>query len=364
MAKRKKQGHKWFLIGMVIYAFVFLAVTAVGLSFFWNFIDAYEQSRPKNTVNTYMEQLTQEDMCVGSRELLSRIDHHIQSEEECFRIIRDSLTEEVTCAKKSSACTETRQVYVLRCGERVIGQFAISTEETDKYGFAQWSVTEESFDFSHLMGEAVSVTVPQEFTVSANGKVLDSSYITESGIPYALLEEFYDDYLMPTMVTYTVDHFLGTVSLEVKDTQGSLVFIGENTDMDAFLNNCTQAEKEQLETLFTGFLEKYVKFTSSARGTVSRNYKELCAYLVPDGALAQRLWSAADGLQWAQSKGDAIASITIHHCVRLDEERYLCDATYLVNTVGMKGTVQTSNNIKAIFVQTDSGLRVETITSY
>lgn len=364
MAKQKKKGSHRFLVGMVVYALVFLALTAMGLKFFWDFIAAYEQSRPKNSVVAYVEALTPEQMYAHSQESLSRIDHHIQSEEECVRIVADSLTEEITYAKKAGECTDTRQVYVLRCGQQVIGEFAITPEETDKYGFAHWEVTEQHFDFSYLEGQAVSVTVPQEYTVRAGGSVLDESYITESGIRYPLLEEFYDDYELPTMVTYTADHFLGTVSMEVTDPEGNPVEIGEDTDMDALLDNCTEAERQELEAIVKGFLEKYVKFSGSASRAVSINFKELKAYLVPDGTLSQRLWSAADGLKWAQSNGDTIASITLHHFVRLEEGRYLCDATYLVDTIGRKGTVQTTNNIKLIIVQTEVGLRVESMTSY
>ena len=364
MAKRKKGGKRGFLVGMLIYAVIFLAITGIGLKFFWDFIDAYEHSRPKNTVNAYMEGLTAEKICDGSQELLSWVDPQIQSREECCRIIRDSLTQELTCAKNAGECTDDRQVYVLRCGEDLIGTFAITAGEEDKYGFPRWEVTEERFDFPHLVGQAVSVTVPAEYTVTANGSVLDDSYHTETGIHYDLLEEFYDDYTLPTLVTYTVDRFLGTMSLEVTDPAGNPVQIGADTDRNTFLDNCTDEEKDQLEALVNGFLNKYVKFSGSKSKTVISNFSALSAYLVPGGALSQRLWSAADGLKWAQSHGDTLDSIEIHHYVRLDEDRYLCDATYLVNTIGKKGTVQTSNNIKIIALQTESGLRVEAITSY
>lgn len=38
----KKRGSHIFFVGMVIYAVIFLALTAVGLKFFWDFIEAYE----------------------------------------------------------------------------------------------------------------------------------------------------------------------------------------------------------------------------------------------------------------------------------------------------------------------------------
>ena len=360
----KKRGSHIFFVGMVIYAVIFLALTAVGLKFFWDFIEAYEQSRPKNTANAYLEALTVEKMCAGAEPWFSQLDHSIQSEEACIGIIRDSMGEDITYAKKAGECTDTRQILVLRCGKQVIGQMTMDAVETDKYGFSRWEVTDAEFDFSYLEGKPVSVTVPQAYTVSINGRVLDESYITESGIHYALLEEFYDQYTLPTMVTYQADRFLGALSLEVSDPDGNPVSIGEDTDRNALLDNCTEAEQEELKKLTEGFLEKYVQYCSSANGSITRNYYQLKAYLVPDGVLAQRLLSAIDGLQWAQSYSDRIHSVQIHHYVRLDAQRYLCDATYVVDTYGLKGLVQTTNHIKIIAVQTESGLRVEAMTSY
>lgn len=360
----KKRGSRTFWVGMVIYAVIFLALTAVGLKFFWDFVEAYEQSRPKNTANAYLEALTVEKMCAGAEPWFSQLDHSIQSEEACIGIIRDALAEDITYAKKAGECTDTRQILVLRCGKQVIGQMTMNAAETDKYGFSRWEVTDAEFDFSYLEGQPVSVTVPQAYTVSINGRVLDESYVTESGIHYPLLEEFYDQYELPTLVTYQADGFLGTLVPEVTDSAGKSVSIGKDTDVDTLLGNCTDGERAELKTLTEGFLEKYVQYSSSANGAITRNYYQLKAYLVPDGVLAQRLLSAIDGLQWAQSYSDRINSVQIHHYIRLDAQRYLCDATYVVDTYGLKGLVQTTNNIKIIAVQTENGLRVEAMTSY
>lgn len=360
----KKRGSHKFLVGMIVYAVIFLALTAVGLKFFWEFIDAYEQSRPKNTVKAYLEALTVEQMCAGAEPWFSQLDHTIQSEEACIGIIRDSLKEDVTYAKKAGECTDTRQVLVLRSGKQTIGQMTMDAVETDQYGFSRWKVTDAKYDFSYLEGEPVTVTVPQTYAVSVNGCVLDERYITESGIHYPLLEELYDQYELPVMVTYRAAGFLGQQSATVTDPTGAAVTIDADTDMDALLENCTAQEQEALTALVNGFLEKYVQYCGSSTGMVSGNFVALKAYLVPNGALAERLWTASDGLRWAQSNSDKIESIDIHHYVRLADGRYLCDATYLVNTWGRRGLVQTTNRIKLIAVQTDVGLRVEAMTSY
>ena len=95
MAKKAKVFSGKFLAGILIYAVVFLVVAGIGLGVFWKFIEAYEISRPKNTLKAYVEQLTAEQMCDASDELYATIDQHVQSREQFDRVIRDSVTEKL-----------------------------------------------------------------------------------------------------------------------------------------------------------------------------------------------------------------------------------------------------------------------------
>ena len=182
--------RKGFVIGMILYAVIFLALVGVGLNYFWDFIDAYEQSRPINTVKAYVNQLSKEEISQASDALLDQLDENIRTREESIQFICDSMAEAISYAKKSSESTETRQVYVLRSGKQVVGGFTITAGDADKFGFQRWVVTEQNFDFSHLMGQKISITVPSEYIVSINGNVLDERYMTESGIQYDAIEEF------------------------------------------------------------------------------------------------------------------------------------------------------------------------------
>ena len=87
-------------------------------------------------------------------------------------------------------------------------------------------------------------------------------------------------------------------------------------------------------------------------------------YLVPNGELAKRLYTAIDGLQYAQSWGDTIKEITINRMVDLGENRYLCDVTYMVDNYSKSGLTTTENNLKLFIVDGDYGLRIEAMTRY
>ena len=91
---------------------------------------------------------------------------------------------------------------------------------------------------------------------------------------------------------------------------------------------------------------------------------ELGKSLVPNGALFNRLRTAIDGLTFAQSGGDKLTQTTVNRYIPLEDGCYLCDVSYVVSTIGKKGAVDTTNNMKIIFVSTEDGLKVEAITSY
>ena len=364
MRKEKKRVRHPLLLGMVLYAVVILAAAAFGLRWLWNYMEAYENTRPEHTITAYMEQLTDAHICESAAELVDSIDHNLQSREECLEKIGDVLSGGITYAKKTSASTDTTTVYVLRCGSRVIGSVEMSVVEVDDYGFSHWAVTGESFDFSFLIGKGAAVTVPEEFTVTFNGTVLDERYITEQGILYENLEDFYDFYALPTIVTYEVPAILGEGELTVTDREGDPVEITADTDYNVFLSNCSDEEIGELDPFVDAFLTRYVAFTGSAFKSSETNYKKLVEYVLKDSDLHTRMQLALDGLAWAQSWGDKLVSVTVNQYIGIGDGRYICDATYLVDTTGKEGVVQTTNNARFVIVETESGYKVERLISY
>lgn len=365
MAKKAKRFKYGFLLGMVIYAVLFLTLTFFGLRYFWDFIAAFEESRPLNTINAYMDQLTVDHICDSQTDLLKLAEDELVSEDVCRQLMKDALKDEITYAKKSSESTDTKTVYVLRSGSRIIGSVTMTATEIDEYNFARWKISEETFDLSFILGEkSYSVTVPEEFKVYVNGVQLDESYIVETGLKYSAVERLYKDFDLPTMVTYKASVPLGECVGVVKDADGNEIAIDENTDYNVFLENCTEAERTELKTFSEVFIDRYVIFTGNANDNAKGNYRSLLEYVVADSDLASRMKMALDGLSYAQSKGDEIASIKINRFISLGDGRYICDVTYEVDTTGRNGVVRTTNNVQIIAVRTEEGLKAESLASY
>lgn len=367
MAKKqkKKRSFLWFLLGMVIYAVVFLAAVNFGLKAFWNYMEAYENSRPKIAINAYMDGLTEEHICDLSQDLIDQVDHNVQSVEQCRTYIMDAI-DGINYAKKSSECTDTRQVFVLRTGKTVIGEFSIIAQEADEYGFTPWAVEGESFDVSvlNLFGSDYEVTVPYDHTVTVNGTVLDESYVTNEKIIYEEIEDYYEKYDLPYRVTYAVQPIMGEMNVVITDPAGNEVTFDENTDWTQYFHNCSDDETAALDDFTAKYVDRYVAFTGSTRKNRKTNYGKLIDYVVEGSDFASRLYNAIEGLEFGQSQGDKVISLVANHQVRLEEGRYLCDITYEVDTTGKKGVVRTTTNAKLIVVQSTDGLRVESMNIY
>ncbi len=361
--KKKNRGGFWFTFFMIIYVAAFLVGIYYGLGFLWNYMEAYEASRPNNTVNAYMQQLTNEHIVDMNQDVIDQVDHNLQSEEECRQVMLAELGDGVRHAKKTKECTETRMVYVLRAGSKVVGEFVIEANEPDQYGFTTWEVAGEEFDLSYLIGQSQSVTVPDSCIVTVNGTALDESYIVEDNIPYEDIEEYYDDYDLPCQVTYEAGPLLGEFEMAVTNADGSAASFDENTDWSAYYLNCTADELKALDDFTALFLERYVAFTGSNKNTRHTTYNALVQHVLEGSDLATRLKDAIAGLQFGQSKGDEIVSIDTHLHIRLDD-KFLVDMTYEVDTTGKEGVVRTTTNARLLIVETEKGLKVESIIIY
>lgn len=359
MAKNSKNRRWIFPIVLLAYALVFLVGTAIGLDYLWDYMDAYERTRPHTALNAYMEKLTPEYIADGCDELIAKIDRGVQSEDACRKMIVNSLSEKITCAKKTTESTENHHVYVVRCGAKIIGTMEMDRNGEEVQGLTTWQVTKDSFDLSYLVTNPKTITVPENFSVYAGDTLLSKDYITKDKLQYSLLKEFYSSFTLPSMVTYTAGPFLGEVELTAKDAEGNAVVFDENTDMNAFLTRATDAEKKDLDKIIEDFLTYHMKMSANAGNSPTANYNALKKYMVPNGDLSKRMKEAIGGLKWITDRGAKMKSINTAEYISLGDGRYMCDVTYVVNVYGLGGRIDTTTRVKLILLETDNGLKAE-----
>lgn len=365
-AKKPQKRRRWgFAIFMVLYALVILGAAAWGLGKFWDYMDAYEGTRIQHTIDAYMEKVTPQYVCDRSGDLIDSIDHHLQSEEDCKKVILDYLSGGISYARKVSECTDTRTVYVLRSGGKVIGQVELVPTGASRYGFTPWAVREDNFDLSFLVGQPATITVDDTMQVYAGEALLDESYVTETGLEYEAVEDFYGELNLPYKLTYTAGPILGKTLLHAVDAQGERVEITSEADLDPYLNNCSEAVHKELDAFNLNFIDRYVRYLTSRRDNRLYNYEQLIPLLVDGSDLEKRVSNAYEGLEFGQSQSDTIVSFSSNHIIDLGDSQYLCDVTYEVDTLGRDGELHRSvNNAWLFLVRADSGLMVERLLSY
>ncbi len=358
MGDRKRK--RWiFPIALLIYALVLLVAIAVGLHWLWDYADAYQKSRPDTALQLYMERLDSEYVVNCCDELIDKIDHNLQSQQQCRQALLQALTEEFTCTKKVSASSENHYVYTIRCGAKVIGIMEMECIRQTDSALVPWQVTKEQFDLSYLLTEPISITVPDHYTVQVFGNTLDKSYITEEEIPYTLLQPFYGQYDMPYMVTYTAGPFIGEGILTPYDASGNPVHLDTDTDMNRLLPGCTQAEMNDLKNIATDFISAYVDFTSRNGGNTGANYTKLCKFMVKDGTLSKKMKEAIESFNWIDDRHGVLQKLDIHQYVNIGQGKYFCDLTYQIETDILYGRETQNVSVQLIFSKTEAGLRAE-----
>ncbi len=360
--KTEKRKHR-FSLGLLIYAVVFLAAIGVGTAVLWEYMDAYERSRPHIALNGYLEKLDAAYVADRGGAVAEKIDPALQSPEQCRQAILQALTGELNCQKNVRQSTAQRHEYAVRCGKQVIGTMVMEQTGESIRGFTPWQVTEDSFDLSYLLTEEISVTVPGSYTVSLFGTPLGEQYISQQQIPYPLLQPYYEQYDLPYLQTYTAGPFLGEAAFVVADDRGDPVVWEENTDHNAMLPSCTPEQQQELKTLCQAFCQSYLDFTSSTRGDNQGNYQNLCNYMVPGGALEKRMERAIQGLSWIWDRKAKMLELTVQHQVPLDAQRYLCQVSYTHEYDTHLGRIQETSCLQLVIVQTQDGLRVESMQS-
>lgn len=360
MTKRKR-SRLIFTVCLLVYVVLFLIGTAVGIDYLWDYMEAYELSRPVHAVNDYMDKLTADYICDKSADLINMADASVQSEEDCRRVITESLSEKLTCVKNLGESTEEETVYLIRSGNRIIGRFTIAPGDEIGYGFTPWAVSSDSFDLSYLLTPGHTVTVPEYYSVTVNNAVLDDSHVLRSGLRFSVLEEFYETYPLPTLVTYQTGMTLGETEVLITDPSGSPVTIDGDTDWNTLLPVCDTETAAKLNSSISGFISAYVDFTSCTNNDTSGNHSKLQSHILPGSALSQRMKDAVASLKWVSDRHAKVSDVEVRQIVPIDGGKYVCDVIYRVDTHNITGNVQTESHVKLIFTENGGNMKVETM---
>ena len=152
--------------------------------------------------------------------------------------------------------------------------------------------------------------------------------------------------------------------MTVTDTEGNPFDLEKVEDLNKLAENCPEEMLEELDDFVDLFINRYVTYAGGSNKHADTNLANLLKLIVPGSDYAERMNGAWYGQLYTQSYADKIVEINNNYFFQLEEGKYVCDVTYLVDTTGKQGVVRTTNNVRIVVVETNVGLRVLTVYSY
>lgn len=351
-----------FGTGLIIYVLIFLILTVTGLIFFYDWLEAYETTRPYNAVKTYEEALHANGLTEGALASLTGVDRKLQNDSSIAVYAKDLLAD-ATLVRSLAKSTADRQVYSVRAEGADVGTVAFRPEGEKKFNFRAYVPAEEDYDFSAL-AETVSLQVPENYTVSVNGVPLDASYLTDSGIRYSTLRDYYDEYTsLPTLVSYTSGGILGTPEMTVTDASGKPVPAEELTEAH-FLDTCTAQDRSRLSDFARDFVFNYVQFTADVGGGHYMYYNQVRQMITSDSPLLDRMAQSLGSFGYTTTRSCNIVADSVNICCPFGKAVYLVDYSYTTKTVGSGDAVEDSRNVRLVVEDNAGTLLVKEMTYY
>ena len=360
MASNRKKSR--FGVGLLIYIFLFLILSVIALIFFYDWLKAYEETRPYNSVNAYTETLAVNGPGNAALASLAEVDRSLQSEEEIKAFVADILSR-TEFVRSSALSTPEKLVYSARADGRSIGTVSFEPTEEKRLGFRFWALASEDYDFSSYLNNSTFV-IPEDYQASVNGTILSRQNITSDDTPYSSLSAYYDSFpSLPHLVTYTSGKYLGQAEEAVIDRHGKSVSQADMTET-VFLDTCTPSDRDRLSAFVRKFAATYVQFTADVNGSYYYYYSELRQMVSDSSPLVDRMSQALGSFGFTTTKSCDIIDDSVNFCLPMDATHYLIDYSYTTKTVGRAEAVEDSRNIRLVVSDQNGKLLVDSMNYY
>lgn len=366
--KRSRAGQIVYWLCLLLYIIALSAVAIFVLKAVWSFAEQYEASMPEPVVEEYVAGLNENLFDAGVADTIAAMPHAMQTDDECKAAVKEILSGEIIYSQISSDEPNTN-CYALLCNGSTFGKVYLTRDETknakfEAYGkeinlpfdLRPWKVDREEFDFNGLY-TSVEVTIPATYSVQLNGHTLGSEYITESGIHYDCLENYYRiNPDLPTKVTYRFDDIIGQLTPVIYDENGNEYTIDPERDDSQYIKPCDAETVARLDTFCQSFITPYSRYTSGILGKNSAGgYYELQKYVLAGSDLDSRLFQALDGYNWAHTNYYSVDSYTFNNAIDIGGGYYVCSVTTeTTSSTAGTGESHETNNIE-ILVQDTGG---------
>ena len=381
MATMKKRKKKTGALAYALFLTLWIAILALlawsGLKLVWRYAEYYEKAEIGPVMDQYMETLEQDMWDHGIADTIANMPHEYQTDEECAQVVKKILTDDIRYSRNAGKQSEGIAVYDLLCGNSKFGRVTLEQEmvlpegengillkriEQDR--LYPWHVSGEEFFFEGLY-TSYEITVPSEYTVLLNGHQLTEEQIVETGIPYDVLADYYDEYAdLPTKVTYKADNIFGSVDVQLLDGNGNETQIDPDRDDSQFIETPSQETIDRLYEFAYAFSSRYLEF-SAGTGEMQYLYDQLVPYIEPGSELESRMQGTVEGYAgWQHNQRYRFGNCTLNKVTPLAGGYYIVEVSANASCVQPIGTVTVERDLRILCRYLEDDVRAFSVEDY
>lgn len=359
--KRKSSYPFW----LGLYVFAGIAAICAVMAVLWKYCEAFEQAQPENVINAYVNYLNEKRWTNEVVAAVDALSQRYQSSEECRSAVDSYLSEPVHSSLVLGSNNEEQRSYLMISGTRRIGEVTLVRDTGNElsFGFVPWKISEISFDFSALR-TSKEITVPENYRVFFRGVELGEDTLVGEGAESELLKEFYAETENTyRMVTYRVEYVQSEQPpvFTVQNARGESVELLPDADEEQFFCVTDETQLASLEDFAERFCSVYYSYTSGytrSGETTYDSYYRLSYYLIPGSELAQRLYSAADGLYWTSTSAIRVYNVKISNVLAVGDGLTAMDIESDVSVSNSGGTNETHNRVRCLIREENGDRRI------
>ena len=349
-----------YWISLAIYTIVLAVIILYVWSSAKQYAIEYENSMSSTVVDAFIEQLNEDRWNDGMDVAARKLENEFQSADECVELVQNSLVGPIQCSKIANP-DFSKLKYRIVCNDREIGQVVFCEDESQadnvRFGMLPWKLESESYSFDYMINGSATATVPSNYSVTLNGNPVGDKYISETGIKYDVLKDYYDEYPgLPTKVRYDVSGLVGNITPVIYNESGEEITIDPNANDSQFLEPCPEEEVSRLRDFVFVFVPAYARFTGTANFDVS--LPELRRFVKPGSTLEKNIYQYYEGgSQWINWTGFTIDSINLNSAYELGGGFYVVDVSYnTTNYHTYKGAINKQVENRVVVV--DNGTEI------
>ena len=214
----KKTSHPRF---WKVYRFVtglLLLLIASFFLFFYDYMGAYEKSRPIYAAEQYALSLTEADwraLCMEKTAAASTFFESPDRIAEAYSLAFRGVAGNMTVQPDHSSSTAELWQYTIIKGNIPIASVSVAAAPKGKYGFGTWEIRSVEAVTEYLKIEATDydITVPAGSVVSVNGRVLNEQFLSSTDATYGFAHPLENADSIPCDM-YTVRGLLSVPEIE------------------------------------------------------------------------------------------------------------------------------------------------------